>query len=192
MASDVFVSEGRLITERGPLGRLEVGGPVLSGHDALYFYPERFQGTAGFVSQAATDNAPSNWAFDQTTVERIKWQWVPPTGWGSWTMRMGWLSPVGSGGNVVWRYKHLPLYLGGSAVDALTTINTTAALAAPAAFGTAWRYDEIATNIAVTLGAFGEAPIYQSVIDRFATDATDTLAADAAVFVVTVTRQPQG
>jgi hypothetical protein len=192
MAREVFVSEGRLVTEDGDLDRLDIDGPILSNHDALYFFGQDFEGTAGYVSSASTDNAPPYWAFDATTVERIKWQWVPPEGWDVWTMRIAWLAPGASDGNVVWRYKHHGLLLGGDPTTALTTVATTAALTAPAGLGSAWRYDNLATNVRVVRGPLGEAPHYISVIDRFASDAADTNSADAAIFMVTVTRQPQG
>lgn len=190
MAQDVLSSEGQLVTASGPLSELRVAGPVLTNHDAIWFGGQDFEGTAGYTSEAATDAAPSHWDFDQTTVERIKWQWTPPSGWKAFTMRVLWINPGAGTGNVVWRYKHLYLNLGGNPTAALTTVNTLTN-AAPAVLGTAFNYDDIATATQITtidLGAGPINPTVLSVIDRFASDAADTCNGDAAIVRVSVTR----
>lgn len=184
------------VTVTGDITISGTGNVLRTPHDARWFRPgtdilrdDAEPTYADLVTSSSTDNAPPYFAFDGAAVERIKWVWTPDEAWidDAYSLRVLWLNPTGAGGNVRWRHKVYAHYLNNSPTGALTTVGDQT-FTAPSILGLASAYNELATAIPIVRGALGEAPTFVMVVDRFATDAADTLAGDAGIEGVSVTR----
>lgn len=163
---------------------------IVTAADRILLDANAFAGTpvggAG-LNSPNTDTELPRWAFDAAAVERIKFTWTPPATWAAFTvaaMQLG-ETPFNTG-NVVWRYKHLPIVLATNPNSALTLVNTVTA--AGLAVNTASHFMLVPTPVTITLGAFGEIPEYLTVVDRFATDAADVCTNDQSLAVITMLR----
>lgn len=169
------------------------GGTLLTDHDERWWVGQDFgpddgaAGYADFVTSHAQAALPAYWRFDQTSPEILKWLWVPGDGWDAYTLRLAWLTPDVSAGNVVWRYSRAFYDFNSALTGAPTVVATLAPVAAPAAVGAAWRYTELATADPITRGGLGESAIL-SVVERVAGDAGDTANGDVGVWAASATR----
>jgi hypothetical protein len=160
-------------------------GAILTGHDPKYFYPADMVGNATSNDNAGTLNAPPLWQFDPGVVERVKWVWTPGDGWNTYTVRFGWMNTGFSTGAVTWRYyeRRTRVNSGNPEGNLLTNPTLISTFTATVPTLDANRYENLAIDVPVE-----PLTTVLSVIDRFATDATDTLNSDAALYIATATR----
>jgi hypothetical protein len=166
-------------------GNIEWDGAILTNHDPKYFYPADMVGNATWNDNAGTLNAPPLWEFDPDAVQRVKWVWTPGDGWETYTVRFGWMNTSFSTGNVTWRYyeRRTRVNSGNPEGNLLTNPTLVDTFTATVPTLDANRYEDLAVDVPVE-----PLTTVLSVIDRFATDATDTLNANAGLYIATATR----
>lgn len=160
-------------------------GAIHTDHDARYFYPADMVGTAQLVSSAGTLQAPPYWAFDQSTVERVKWLWTPGDAWESYVVRLGWINTGFGAGNVRWRYyeRRTVVNAGQPLGNWVATPTQVAEItsAAPQLDGN--RYEDLAVDVPVT-----PLTVVMSIVERITSGVPSNLAADAGLYIATATR----
>lgn len=180
------------VTVRGPVHIIGQGteGGLTTDHDAIYVWPSLIEsGTAALVTSTGTGNVGAYWAFDQTTLERVKFSWKPPTNWEGFAGRVGFIAPATGGGSVTWRWKHNPLLLGGNPADAVVTVGA-ASMAGPTGLGAGWTYGDVAGSAVSPIAIPSNLALYTTEIERVpdGSAGTDDMAGDAGLIVVTMTR----
>lgn len=189
MATGVEVSgDGVLLTAAGaPIDRITASGAVLTGHDALYAYPDTMQSSGTLSAGTGADAGLPRWNLADAATQRCKWVWAIPVGWSAVTVR--WASVTAATGNVVWQFAYRYITLGEAAVD--TGVDDTIAVGALPAGGVGnWQYNTPAStaSIPVTPGVLGDAPFMLCSLSRLGADGADTAAGNVGVAVATITR----
>jgi hypothetical protein len=181
-----------MVTKMGDGTRTWTALPAVAaftGHDAFYLWAvDMAGGDATYTQNSLSSSFPSYWLFDQTTPERVKFVWTPPIEWTAFVGRIGFIAPGTGGNNVVWRWSHYALPLGGNPATAMSVLGT-ATMAGPAGFGSAWTYGDLAGSVGSPID-ISSGGVMLSEIERVAGDGSDTLAGDAALVVVTMTSVP--
>ena len=160
---------------------------VVASNDSIQYGADVMNGSAGYVLNAA-DAVPNRWAFDAAVVERVKFLFVPPLTWRAFTIALMVVNDGAGAGNITWRYKHLPVVLGTDPSTAPTLVSTLTHAAPTASLAGAF-HGAFPNTVTIVNGGFGEVPEYFVTIDRFASDASDTLANDASICLVNFIRQ---
>lgn len=150
--------------------------PLYSKPDLIVVRPEDLYATSG-PSKLIQANGSVTWYFDSTTNESVNGAIYPfPPDWSTFDVDFWWSGTTGAAGDVVWRFEYAAKGPG----DTLGTLSAVQASAVASAGSGVVVSTTVATSIACP--ASGKAMTFQ--VARRADAAGDTLAVDAAVFLV--------
>lgn len=153
---------------------------LTGGVERLWLPPASLATMTGTPASAALSSTAHYLLFDAAAIEASAGSFIPPAHWASTHVDLYWVNAVAAAGDVVWRLDWK------SAGDGELVTGPTAApqvtAAAPEATGTV-EVTRIGSAIAYTPGEYGLVKI-----QRRATDAADTLANDAGVLGILLSR----
>lgn len=196
MSRDLVLSSGALVDEDGILQPLTVQSitarsTVLSGHDALYSWPQDWATDGTPALGGAADTGLPRVNLGDAATSRVKWQWAIPVGWNSIAIRLGWTKEGAGNGNVRFQlaYRAFTLVEAGT-VDSAVDNSIAFTLAAPTT-QFAWTYStptEIASIATPTGPVFADAPLMMFSLSRLGADGADTQVGAISPALVTATR----
>jgi hypothetical protein len=153
--------------------------------DSIFIPATQFFGSVGSPTLLTVGNASTGanrvvaWLFDAASNETISTTTIIPPGWASLSVHLWWSNAGAGAGDVVWYFYH-DLFADGDDTDTNTLV-TASAVAAPLQYVA--KRQAFSGTVSVTAGQ-----LLKTAIFRFASDATDTLANDAAVIGLELVR----
>lgn len=151
-----------------------------SKHDTIFISPAQMQINQGSPEQSWTGGRTPCWLMDAASIEAVAFTFVTPDEWSSAELELYWSAPSGTG-DVVWQVQ-LGIMSAGNALPDGGNPNPDITVTA----GTANRL--IITNVPVGLGSIVPGRVMIGEVRRQANNVADTLASDAALIGVRITR----